>query len=449
MANISTFFTLLIAKSAYKTLRLLGKNSSVFSGNLALKLDKNILNKITPPKHLIMVTGTNGKTSTTNLLKDAFLANGYSVIDNHLGSNILTGITSSLVNSCDLKGICHQDVACLELDERSARTVFPYLTPEYLIVSNIQRDTMLRNPHTEYIFNIINKYLPSKTKLILNGDDLISSSLGKDNPKVYYKVEKQDNEVLRDNIVKDITVCPKCHSELKWKFIRYNSIGQGYCPNCDFKSPEAKYIAFSSNNNQIKTNVGNFPLVGGGRIIDIYNEISIIALLKEMGFNDSQIEKGLSNKKIVASRYLYEQIKDKEIISMLAKGMNAIACSNSFETVNNDPQVKSVIMILDDEHENRKSSEIVSWIYDTDFEFLNDPNIKQIVVGGKRCYDYKVRMLLAGINEEKIVCNIDETKTGELLDLSINKIYVLWDMYNTKSYKAIKDTLTRRINNDN
>ncbi|MDO4940098.1 MAG: MurT ligase domain-containing protein [Erysipelotrichaceae bacterium] len=445
MASTPRFITLLIAKSTYKILRLLGKNSSVFSGAVALKLDKDILGKITPPKHLIMVSGTNGKTSTTNLLKDSFLSNGYSVIDNHLGSNILTGITSSLINNCDLNGVCHQDIACLELDERSARTVFPYLTPEYLIVSNIQRDTMLRNPHTEYIFDIINKYLPKQTKLILNADDLISSQLGKDNDKVFYKVEVQENEKFKDNIVKDITVCPKCHSELKWKFVRYNSIGQGYCPNCDFKSSEAQYIAISNHNNQLQTNVGEYPLVGGNRIIDMYNEISIIALLKEFGLTDQEITKGLKDKKIVASRYLDEKIADKTVISMLAKGMNAIACSNSFETVSNDKEEKSVLMILDDEHENRKSSEIVSWIYDTDFEFLKDPKIKQIVVGGKRSYDYKVRLLLAGVDENKIICSLDEIKTAELLDLSVDKIYILWDMYNTNSYKGIKETLHRRL----
>lgn len=445
MASTPRFITLFVAKSAYKILRLLGRNSSVFSGAVALKLDKDILGKITPPKHLIMVTGTNGKTSTTNLLKDAFLANGYSVIDNHLGSNILTGIVSSLVNNCDLQGRCHQDIACLELDERSARTVFPYLTPEYLVVSNIQRDTMLRNPHTEYIFDIINKYLPKKTKLILNSDDLISSQLGKDNEKVFYKVDIQENEKFKDNIVKDITVCPICHSELKWKFIRYNSIGQGYCPNCDFKSSEAKYTVISHNNNTVHTNVGDYPLVGGNRIIDLYNEISIVSLLKEMGFDNEMIVKGLKDKKIVASRYLEEKIGNKTVISMLAKGMNAIACSNGFETVSDDKQEKNVLMILDDEHENRKSSEIVSWIYDTDFEFLTDPNIKQIVVGGKRSYDYRVRLLLAGVPEEKIVCSLDEIKTAELLDLSVDKIYILWDMYNTKSYKGIKETLHRRL----
>ena len=445
MAATPLFLTLLVSKTAYKVLRLLGRNSSVFSGGVALKLDKDVLGKITPPKHLIMVTGTNGKTSTTNLLKDAFLANGYSVIDNHLGSNILTGITSSLINNCDMHGVCHQDVACLELDERSAKTVFPYLTPEYLIVTNIQRDTMMRNPHTEYIFDIINKYLPSKTKLILNSDDLISSQLGNNNESVFFKVNKQKDEILRDNIVKDITICPKCHSELKWKFIRYNAIGQGYCPNCNFASAKAKYIVKSSDSKNIITNVGNFPIVGGGRVIDLYNEIAIISLLKEFGFDDKQISIGLSNKKIVASRYLNETMGNVNVISMLAKGMNAVACSNSFGTVASDKDEKSLIMILDDEHENRISSEIVSWIYDTDFEFLKDPKIKQIVVGGKRAYDYKVRMLLAGIDEKKIVCTLDEKQTAELINLDTNKIYILWDMYNTKSYKAIKETLLRRI----
>jgi len=444
MKKMPIFITLLIAKSSYYALKLLGKNSGVFSGSLALKIDKDILGKLSLPKTVIMVTGTNGKTSTSNLIDDTLRAAGYSVIDNHLGSNILNGVASAFINACDLKGVCKQDFACIELDERSSRLVFPYIKPDYLVVTNLQRDTLLRTPHPSYVFSIINECLPKNTKLILNADDLISSRLGADNEKVFYRVDKIKGEIFTDNIVKDISVCPKCHSPLEWKFKRYNSIGQGYCPNCDFKSYKAKYIAKGVDSKHIHTNVGDFPAFGSQRIIDLYNETAVIALLKEMGFTDELIYKSLDGRKPIASRYKKETIKNVNITSMLAK-TGPVALSNTFYNVSRINEEKSIIIILDDPHEAAKSSEINPWLYDTDFEFLNNDNIKQIVIGGIRSYDVKLRMLMAGVAENKIVTTLTDYEAGELIDLDSKNIYVLYDTYNAVPYRKIMETLKRRI----
>ena len=80
-------------------------------------------------------------------------------------------------------------MAIFEVDESSSPKVYPYIKPNYLICTNLIRDSLRRNAHPEFIFNIINSNLPKETKLILNADDLISSRLGAENEKVYYGLD--------------------------------------------------------------------------------------------------------------------------------------------------------------------------------------------------------------------------------------------------------------------
>ena len=106
-------------------------------------------------------------------------------------------------------------------------------------------------------------------------------------------------------------------------------------------------------------------------------------------------------------------------------------------------------MIFDDIHDAKDSSENITWIYDTDFEFLNNENIKRIIVGGKRAKDYLFRLLQAGIPREKIYCELDQYKTAE--DVSLDKkndIYILFDIYNDKISDKIKNLIIDRINSE-
>ena len=103
---------------------------------------------------------------------------------------------------------------------------------------------------------------------------------------------------------------------------------------------------------------------------------------------------------------------------------------------------KAVIMILEDFYDAKRTSENLAWTYETDFEFLKGDDISQIVVGGKRCYDYLVRLLIAGIDKSKIFCCVNETDTVSLLKPQLfNKLIIMYDLFNVKSLDAIKSQL--------
>lgn len=122
------------------------------------------------------------------MIEDVLKDNGYDYIDNKLGSNVASGVATAFIKGSNLRGKTKKQIAVLEVDERSANRVYPYLTPTYLVCTNLFRDSMLRNAHAEFIADILTKYIPKETKLILNGDDLISGNIAPENDRVYLEL---------------------------------------------------------------------------------------------------------------------------------------------------------------------------------------------------------------------------------------------------------------------
>ena len=120
---------------------------------------------------------------------------------------------------------------------------------------------------------------------------------------------------------------------------------------------------------------------------------------------------------------------DSKVMTVMSKGQNAVACSRVFDYVHFTEGKKQVIIMLDDNDDAKNSSENLNWVYDADFELLNDDNIERIIVGGKRCFDYKVRLMLAGVPEDKIITSIDENSTIDYIVKDNSKVFILHDIW--------------------
>ena len=175
------FIALYLSKLSIILLKITRHKGTNFPGKLALKICPEFLKYVSKPKTIIGVTGTNGKTTVNNLVNDLLEKDGIKVLHNKYGSNINTGISTSLIYGVNIFNKCKYEYASFEIDERSAIRIYPYMTPTYLIITNLTRDSIMRNGHPEFISGILSKYIPKETKLILNGDDLISSNVSKDN----------------------------------------------------------------------------------------------------------------------------------------------------------------------------------------------------------------------------------------------------------------------------
>ena len=148
-------FVILLCKFANTMSRLTGHGGSTIGGRIALKIYKNILKKIKYPKYVIGITGSSGKSSSTELMYNILTRNNLKVVYNKEGSNTITGITSLVLNNSSIFGKVKADVLLMELDEQFLKYIFAYIKPTHLMITNITRDQPPRNSHPLKIFNAI------------------------------------------------------------------------------------------------------------------------------------------------------------------------------------------------------------------------------------------------------------------------------------------------------
>ena len=190
-----------------------------------------------------------------------------------------------------------------------------------------------------------------------------------------------------------------------------------------------------------------FPLINN-TIFNIYNEITVIALFLEFGITKENLYKTLEKVKITETRYDENIVNNIKILKIMAKGNNSLPASLVFDYVRKQNSKKAIVLALDD-LDVGDSSEFIGWIYDADYEFLNQDNIKHIIISGKRCYDQKLRVLLAGIPSEKIVCNPIEKDAVKGLDFKdLEEIYILHDMSTYKESVEIEKVISKMILED-
>lgn len=450
--GIRFYMALWVAKSAHIALKLAKRNATHYPGWVALKICPDFLKKVEKPETIIGVMGTNGKTTVSNMIDDVLSYHHYVYLNNRLGSNIKEGITTSLLKGCRMSGKMKYQYGVLEIDERSSRLILPYVRPKYIVVTNIFRDSIKRNAHTDFIFDILSHSIPDETTLILNSDDPLSNQLKPLQEHRYYSIAPLPYEKDKPlSIVRDVMICPHCGAKLQYDFHRYHHFGHVYCPNGDYTSPTPDYliesIDYEKENFVLKFQEERYTFhLVSDNLINIYNQLAAISVLHTFGLTMKQLQDAFKSMKVTRSRTSSFKVKNSEIITHMCKGQNAVACSRVFDYVHFTKGPKEVIILLDDNGDAKKSSENLNWIYDADFELLNDDSIEKIIVGGKRCFDYKVRLLMAGIEESKIIACEDEEKTIEYITNPPKEhIFILHDIWKYQQCQILAKQLVERL----
>lgn len=449
MAKKTTRFYLamFMGKLSRGTQKLLGMNATFFPGKLALQICPDFMGQVDKPKYLIGVTGTNGKTTVSNLLVDLLETQGIKATNNRSGSNTKAGVASALLINATFSGKSKNEWGVIEIDERSSMHIHPYLKPGYVVCTNLFRDSILRNAHAEYIAGIISANIQPETKLILNADDLISSGVAPDNERVYYSIKRlpTDTETCH-NIINDCRICPKCGAELEYEYVRYHQIGKAHCPKCGFASPkpdyeaevhfDEKYMLLNERGTEQR-----YDLISDS-IFNVYNQVTVTTLLREMGLTAGQIRDGFSKLHIVDTRYNKITVGGIDVIDHMAKEHNPVACSVVFDYLSKEPGTKEILFLLDDE----KVLENMTWMYDCDYEKLNSPLVKHIIIPGNRAKDQKLRLIMAGVPEEKIIIGMSDEEAPNYLDFEgTDKVFVLHQCYKPMLSKKLDGMIVELI----
>lgn len=434
-----------------------GYNATHFPGKVALKLCPNFLKYLEKPKILIGVTGTNGKTTVVNMIGDILKSKNIKYSSNALGSNIVEGVVTTLLSSTTFNGKNKMELGVFEIDERASIKMFPYLKPDFLVITNLFRDSYRRNAHSEYISNLLTQYIPSTTKLIVNAEDIISSRVSPDNERVSFSLKRQEfEEDNRYSIIKDVTFCPCCDTKIEYDFVRYNHIGFLHCPNCGFTNINSDYIVekIDYSNNTITINEHNkdfeYKLIGEN-ITDAYNMISSIAACREIGLSHNDLQTAFERMEIVTTRFEEKSFKSKKVVRLLAKGQNPVGTTRVLDYIRKQlPMWGKTVVVFNHEdlhtEDNRTEIENFAWLYDADFEYINQPDIIQIILVGFRTTDYVLRLATAGIDPTIIYSKRDSKETYNIIKYNeLDTIVILYDTTNIEESKTMQDMYIDKI----
>ena len=418
--------SILTCKCINKLSKLTGHEGSVIGGYYALKINKNILKKIKLPKYVIGITGSSGKSSTTELMYKILTSNNYSVVYNKEGSNTINGITSLILNNSTIFGKLKKDVLLMELDEQFMKYIFKYITPTHLMVTNITRDQPPRNANPEFIYNSIKSAIPNGTNLILNVDDPFVNRLRINHKGIItsYGVSKNDYSKACNINNLDAAYCPICHSKLEYEYYQYGHIGAYQCPKYDFfrgtPQYEAKDVDIDNKHITINGNVINLP---SDFLYTAYFVTGSYALSKSLNIKDEDILKVLNNPNIKTKRLNIYDFDNRKWQMLASKNENNLSYKQSLDYILHQEGDKTIILGFDNSSRRYKENDI-SWIWDIDFESLNDSSIKNIILIGRFCYDLHVRMNYAKIQEDKIILVEDLSKLSKIIkEKTTGKIY--------------------------
>ncbi len=424
-------FMIFVNKMITKVCKLFGKNGSVYPGYIIYDIlrQKKVLESVKYPKYVIAVTGSSGKGSTTDLINHILTDAGYDVCYNKNGSNGVLAATTLILNNCNLKGEFLHDVLLLECDERHLKLIFGKNKMTHLIVTNVTRDQPARNGDPDIVFNDILKAVGEDTKFIINADDPLVNRLSYmyDNEKITYGVSKTDDSYIKSNIdAVDYAYCPKCHKKLDYDFYHYGHIGHYKCPNCDFKRSDVDYEVTDVNFNKhsIKIN-GQDIYLNKDVLYAVYYTVAAFALCNDLGLSTEVLDKAINGDKLSSKRGKVRSLAGRTLTMLETKNENNLSYYQSIRFIKNQKGKKTIILGFDNVSRRYQFNDL-SWLWDVEFELLNDKNIDKIFCIGRFRYDVITRLEFAGIDKSKIVL-IDDLNTliKKVKNDSVGDIYTM------------------------
>lgn len=384
------------AKMAEKvSVHMFHRQGVTWAGKIALKIYPQILTDLAAQVRgeIFVVCGTNGKTTTNNMLCAALEAEGKKVVCNHTGSNMLNGVAAAFALSAGLTGRLDADYACIEIDEASTRRVFPFFKPDYMVLTNLFRDQLDRYGEIDITMNLLKEVMQSapEMKVIVNGDDALSAFLAMDagNAYITYGINEKVTDDSGSNEIREGRFCKRCGAPLEYSFYHYSQLGVYKCSQCEFKRPHIDYTASHIEiKDGLSFRVEDRHLAADYRgFYNIYNILAAYAAGRTAGLELAHFQSMLENFNPENGRMEQFQIKETKVVLNLAK--NPAGFNQNISAVMQDESLKDIIIVIND---NAQDGIDVSWLWDVDFDRFKKTEVGSIIVSGIRCQDMRLRL---------------------------------------------------------
>jgi lipid II isoglutaminyl synthase (glutamine-hydrolysing) len=439
---ILSLFSFLIGKVIIFFLRIFGRNATTLPGKIAFMLCHRLPEHLTRNTDVTLITGTNGKTTTTRLLCAIYRGNGHPVISNGSGANLISGITTALIEEtpisrllCSGRVIKKKDLdsdpantgagskvkIVLEIDEGAFGRYAGSLNANVIAVTNLFRDQLDRYGELSRTREMIRKgFLDSpKSRIVLCADDSLSASLtaGLSNRVLFNGICSE--QLRREGIAREISTeaghCVFCGNPYEYKGRSFGHLGDYTCPSCGFTRPLPDlFCAYEhTGNNYYRMSVClklspeedisiSLPIPGEH---NVYNALTAIGAAVADGIEPALCKNGIESTQAGFGRMEKIRIGDQEICIILVK--NPVGLDRALSFLEQAEDAGPVMFLLNDRIADGTD---VSWIWDVDFE--NRPMQHRYFISGVRCYDMALRLQYAGVPKERI-----EKISGQFVDV--------------------------------
>ena len=376
-------------------------------GKIALKIDPSLLDELRGKctQGSVITVGTNGKTSTNNLLADAFEAAGRTIICNRTGANLAAGISSALLQQPAAQW------GVFECDELWLAHVLPHLRSNYVLLLNLFRDQLDRCGEIDRIQTSIAGALTASpdTVLVYNADDPLCARIADEVPNRTVAFGLSESMGLAQNTVTDAQMCQKCDGMVRYHYRQYGQLGDYFCDQCDFARPT---LDFAGRDIAIGPSGVTMEVCGPAGCESVhtpqptpyaaYNLVASYALCREVGIPTADFQRAQDAFNPRNGRLQRYRLGGRDVLLNLAK--NPTGFNQNLKIVEADRGPKMVAFFINDQVADGRD---ISWIWDIDFEELAGQPDTVVFAGGSRAHDLAVRLKYAGI-EAAVIESIED-----------------------------------------
>lgn len=399
------------AKLASLATRALGKGGgTALPGLVATRLHPGVVGELSQQleRGSVVVSGTNGKTTTSRLLSAIFTASGNAPLHNHAGSNLMRGLASSMIGNANFLGRLSpraRGVGLFEVDEAALPEVLHTLEPSRVLLLNLFRDQLDRYGEVATIARLWREAilaLSTTSTVIANADDpLIVEVVGETRTTsvLYFGIESGERKLQMTEHASDVKSCPRCGGKITYDAVFLGHLGHYHCDACRLHRPTP---SISASDVCLRGMEGStfflctadqavavtLPLPG---LYNVYNALAAAASAWSLGVTLPTIAASLDGATAAFGRMERIEVEDREIILALAK--NPAGLNEVLRTVADDPARVHLLVMLND---NTADGHDVSWIWDADIEMLRE-RLAAVVFSGTRANDIALRFKYAGL----------------------------------------------------
>ncbi len=474
--NFRLSSTIVLTKFVIKLCRLFKMGGTTLPGKFALKLYPDVAKSISKDFRVIMVTGTNGKTTTTRIIGQILTDNKISYITNKSGANLVYGVITTFIDAVNASGKCSSSTALIEIDEAAFRRMCDFIKPELLVVTNFFRDQLDRYGELYSTLRSVSDGLKKspETKLVLNADDSLCASLGKDSNRklLYYGMTNDAYTGSVESANSDAMFCIYCKTKYEYSNHVYGHLGDFKCPNCGYSKPCTaitciKVNKLTSSNSDITVLINKkriykkadkntdscfkrklskpFALnsefgkekynttVNLPGLYNIYNSLAAAACGEMLGLPADKCIQALSSFECGFGRMETINTDGKSIKLILVK--NPTGFNQVLDYLLTEEKHIQLAFLLNDKYADGTD---ISWIWDVEFEKLTtiQDKMDNVYAAGIRAEDMAVRLKYSGVGTDKI--SIIKSYS-ELIDNGLSRMQDGQNFYILPTYTAMLD----------